>query len=178
MLTAIEIARIAAIQAEIANGVYTNGAELTALLAKQVASANPVTVLTKEAFMASTLGSANGAEVIPFALYSLVSGADGRPTLIGGTYGVDGSIERELYKPLDGIAADAQPDYIKKGSKRAVYFVAKNNQSALEFRLSASALQAAVKGSATADFNANGMELGQSVTENAGGYKIPKVTLA
>lgn len=160
------------------DNTFTALPDVAAFIAALPDAAPVATALTKELFMGSTLGTSSGAEPIPMGIYSLVSGADGRPELTGGTYAVDGSIERQAYTPLDGVAADAQPDYIKKGAKRAVYFKAKHNQTNVEFRLSASALQAAIKGSAAAEFNPSGMELTQTVKENQGGYKIPTVVLA
>lgn len=108
-----------------------------------------------------------------FGLYKLVPGADGRPELSGATYNAEGKIERELYE-APGQSYDGKP--------RAAYFIAQHVDSGNEFRLSAKAVQDAIKASSTTDEPVTiedvieGIELQQTVKENANGYRVAAVS--
>lgn len=128
--------------------------------------------LTNDLFMSSTLGSQSGAEAMPFGLYALVNGEDGRPQLLGAKYNDEGNIERELYD-APGQSYDKKP--------RAAYLHARNNETGNKFRLGAKALQDAIKVTSgdktvTIEDVAEGIELQQTVKENANGHRVAEVS--
>ena len=182
MLNAVEIARLAAIQAEIATGNVANLAEMQALLAKQVAAplapiAGPVTSYDA-ALNARSFASPNatGAETAPLRTYVFAVDTLGQPKLIGGTW-VAGAIVSDKYAALkdsNGAELATQPDYI--GREKSIKFVICDNATGNEYRLSGSAFEAAHK-AAGSKMSFAAREMSQLVGE-VGGYSRATVVLA
>ena len=128
-------------------------------------TANLTNVMKPTSFMSTVLGIVSGAEAFKHGTYSFVTDNEGRPELTGGVYNAEGQIERSLYE------AEGQSYH---GKPRSVFFTVKSNETGMEYRLAAKALQEAYKTAGIEpDFEATEM---QQVVEKVDNYKRASVS--